>query len=388
MKKTLFGVCILSFILLGGCTLLQKISNPNVSTFSDTEIWVSFSYPSNWWEITKSSEENDGKKYLIGLSKDKENIFAVFHNGGTPVARWGFWWDMAMNISGSAYVSSFCTGKTKCTVHTNSNDIPYVKYYYEAGVMGSEQTKSTIAYYLFNPNSDFRGIIVSNDRIPNEPESSLDTIVESFKFITTLATTDCKKEWEISNGSLGPKQYQPCCSGLQEFDRKNYGSSNWSKVVWWWVLCYNPQKWTPVCEMDWIQASSWYYPNGWSLLKNDSACKDFFSDIKDHVDAIAEKVKSTVYDTIDSITQGVWDKKVEVTLTHDSQKATKGFWWATDKWDWIAYEKEDGDRKVIVSKNGFNCDEIDAIPTQYVDFFKDVTYQLGKKHCYTKNETE
>lgn len=78
----------------------------------------------------------------------------------------------------------------------------------------------------------------------------------------------------------------------------------------------------------------------------------------------------------------VWDKKVEITTVDVSQKAAKGKWWAKDAWDWIAWQQDDGSWKVLVSFDGFGCKDLDNIPSQYATFFKDVTYQAGKKYCY------
>lgn len=161
--------------------MISAEAKANLSAFSNPELGISFSYPSNRWTITQETESNNWSKYLIGLLKNW-NMFFVFHNGGTPLARWSFWWDAAQSINNSAYISNFCADKTNCTLHTNNNRIPYVKYYYEAGVMWSDQTKSTLSYYLFNPNSSFHGIILSNDRIPEVSETDLDTIVQSIQF--------------------------------------------------------------------------------------------------------------------------------------------------------------------------------------------------------------
>jgi len=93
-------------------------------------------------------------------------------------------------------------------------------------------------------------------------------------------------------------------------------------------------------------------------------------------------LEAAAYDAVNTKTKGVWDKKVEISTINESQKAVKGSWWAKDKWDWIAWQKDDGKWNVLVSMDGFNCKELDTVPSQYADFFKDVTNQFGKKYCY------
>lgn len=153
-----------------------------LTTFSDTEIWVSFSYPSSRWPITKDVETNSWNKYLIILSKDW-NTFLAFHNGWTPLARWGFWWDQASAINNTWYISDFCQNKSNCTINTNTNWIQYAKYNEEYGEMWSDTINTRLMYYIFNPNSRYRGIIMSNERISNEPISNLDSIINSLSFL-------------------------------------------------------------------------------------------------------------------------------------------------------------------------------------------------------------
>jgi hypothetical protein len=104
-------------------------------------------------------------------------------------------------------------------------------------------------------------------------------------------------------------------------------------------------------------------------------------------------LQDTVFSAVDSALKAkyqstkdpgyaVWDKKVDVTTIDVSQKAAKGKWWAKDAWDWIAWQQDDGSWKVLVSFDGFNCKELNSVPSQYAAFFKDVTYPTGKKYCY------
>ena len=168
-----------ALIIYNGNNLGNKST---LATFSDTEVWVSFSYPSSRWTITKDSETNSWNKYLIILLKNWNTFFA-FHNGWIPLARWSFWWDQASAINSTWYISNFCQNKTNCTIHINTNWIQYAKYNEEYGEMWSSQTYTWIGYMIFNPNSSYRGIIMSNERIPNESISNLDAIINSLSFL-------------------------------------------------------------------------------------------------------------------------------------------------------------------------------------------------------------
>ena len=168
-----------ALIIYNGNNLGNKST---LATFSDTEVWVSFAYPSSWGTITKDSETNSWNKYLIVLLKNWNTFFA-FHNWWTPVARWGFWGDWAQNINSTWFVHTFCQAQPNCTIQMNTNWVEYAKYIYQYGEMWSSQTYTWIGYMIFNPNSSYRGIIMSNERIPNESVSDLDAIINSLSFL-------------------------------------------------------------------------------------------------------------------------------------------------------------------------------------------------------------
>lgn len=59
-------------------------------------------------------------------------------------------------------------------------------------------------------------------------------------------------------------------------------------------------------------------------------------------------------------------------------------WFAHDEWDWIAWQDHGGKWNVLISKDGFNCKDLDSVPTQYNTFFHNVIYRFdaNKRYCY------
>lgn len=170
-------------------TTRTNTTKSTLSTFSDTEIWVSFNYPSSWGTITKESEYNWNELILTNLLKNWE-AFMTFHTNKQSPARWGFFWDMAKNITSSSYISNFCSNAAEshgqyknCILNTNTNWINYTKHNYEYWLMWIEELKIWTMYWIYNPNSIFHGIVLSNVNIPNEPISNLDAIINSISFL-------------------------------------------------------------------------------------------------------------------------------------------------------------------------------------------------------------
>jgi len=79
-----------------------------------------------------------------------------------------------------------------------------------------------------------------------------------------VSAESCMKEWEISNASLWPQYYKPCCSWLFPFNRK-------PGMAWWGAICYSNIKWIPECKKVWTV--KWRYYSDWKLLKKDESCK-------------------------------------------------------------------------------------------------------------------
>jgi hypothetical protein len=98
-------------------------------------------------------------------------------------------------------------------------------------------------------------------------------------------------------------------------------------------------------------------------------------------------LEAAVFKTVDAKTDGVWDKRLSLENVDDSQTAAKGKWHANDAWTWIGWQEADGNWKVLVNLDGFDCVELDGVPEEHDDFFRDVTHLPdGKAFCYDHSQ--
>lgn len=105
--------------------------------------------------------------------------------------------------------------------------------------------------------------------------------------------------------------------------------------------------------------------------------------LKDTVFSAVENALKALHQSTGDPGYATWDKKVDITSVDVSQKAAKGRWWQHDAWGWIAWQQENGNWKVLLSFDGFNCHELDGIPSRYAAFSESVIYAPdGKKYCY------
>lgn len=105
---------------------------------------------------------------------------------------------------------------------------------------------------------------------------------------------------------------------------------------------------------------------------------------KEKVPKVFDKValENAVIAAVDLATKDGWDNKIEVSAVDSSQKVARGFWWAHDQWNWIAWQKEDGSWNVEVDRDGFDCNGLKNIPVAYENFFHDAIRFNGKISCY------
>lgn len=97
-----------------------------------------------------------------------------------------------------------------------------------------------------------------------------------------------------------------------------------------------------------------------------------------------QELESIAFEAVDQKTKGQWDRKIEIRRVDESQNAVAGGWWAKDLWDWIAWRQTGGTWNVLVSLDGFDCKELDGIPSTYQAFFNNVTTApSGEKYCYS-----
>lgn len=165
-------------------------------TYRDNELGIAFDYPASWGEITT---ENERGKCSASYSADDCNFrnllfeemysAAIFLSAETkghhdnPVGRGAFWGDYAGNIT-SNYLTE-CRQNQNCSVVENSNGVSLAMY--DADPPPEEIGYQPERYYIYNPNSQYYGLVLSSHRLDGfSPENNRlfkEVIVESLRFL-------------------------------------------------------------------------------------------------------------------------------------------------------------------------------------------------------------
>lgn len=86
-----------------------------------------------------------------------------------------------------------------------------------------------------------------------------------------------------------------------------------------------------------------------------------------------------------------WDKKVDFSFLAPGNddngyiSSSAWTWYAKDAWDWIGWGWDHTTSwTILVSKDGFDCKQLDQIPKEIEENFISIIYQNGKKYCYDR----
>ncbi len=96
-----------------------------------------------------------------------------------------------------------------------------------------------------------------------------------------------------------------------------------------------------------------------------------------------EELKSELSVIIQRLMDGQWDKKLTVDNMDESKNAIIGSWSAKDVWSWVAWRLPNEGWNVLVSFDGYDCRDIEKVPPQYYEFFKN-SFETpeGGMYCY------
>ena len=197
MKRTI--VLIIAVIIIGGSflwwqqkrslSITQTQNNSNQlaewQLYKNNDLKISFSYPKNWGEINKKIESDH---VILALAVFNNAVFLGADNGKKAlVGRGGYWGDEAEFIINQNYINDFCNDKNNCEIKTNQYGITFAREKRLFSDLGYPTPHESIFYYLFNPKTELKGIIISNERLINNNieslESKMDSIIDSIEFV-------------------------------------------------------------------------------------------------------------------------------------------------------------------------------------------------------------
>jgi hypothetical protein len=164
--------------------------NPMLSTYTDQELGITFTYPKSRWPIIKI-HDMPWEQWIdfVSLKAWEKWIFGFANNKPSLWRDW-FWWDGARAIQSLEALTTRCDrlnintalGET-CEIKTNNHGVTYVKSKQQYVEMGQEVWRWVVFYWLFNEWSPFPGIVWSNEMFRNEDESEFDALIQSVQFI-------------------------------------------------------------------------------------------------------------------------------------------------------------------------------------------------------------
>lgn len=173
-------------------------STADLDTFIDTEVGLTFKYPSEWGVVTYEDENkkcNDKESsncnlrlyFFKKLSTNLRNgLFLATETNGDSPDRGSFWGDKADSIS-SNYLD-LCIQNTTCSMYRNENDIIFAKYRHQDFGWNESYFEPNNEYLLFDPRGHYFGFVFSPIRIKevgdiDTEELFENTVINTFNFV-------------------------------------------------------------------------------------------------------------------------------------------------------------------------------------------------------------
>ncbi len=172
----------------------------NDKEYVDTELWILFLYQEELWTIKKEYEYWENWLATVQLSINNQIILWV-SNWNIRPWRWAYWGDESYNINSEEYINNLCKNtkldkekNEKCELLKNKKWITYVKKTLNRCLYDEGCNNNLIEfYYFYNPDSTFRGLVLSNERL-NTSIDNFSTIIESLEFIKNVSKNE-KNLW-------------------------------------------------------------------------------------------------------------------------------------------------------------------------------------------------
>ena len=166
---------------------LKFIQTKDLQTYNNDELKISFNYPNEWGQLVQKDEPDH-----IALQVNNR-IFLGTDNGEDSLGRGGYWGDPANLIVNQEYINNFCNDKSDCEIKTNQQGITFARNIEkEYSTFGSDPVEA-VFYYLFNPKSEYRGVIISGVNLDNDnilvgeniqfDESDMELLIDGLNFI-------------------------------------------------------------------------------------------------------------------------------------------------------------------------------------------------------------
>jgi len=148
--------------------------SPLGATYQHGALELSFKYPTKWGSVSIEEEQGsttDGSNTIVGLmlsldkfsTQESPAIFLHANNSTVEsVSRATEYWGIeAEQIFSDAVIESWCDGRDNCSIFVNSQGLLIARV--ESEVSAEDGATRTVhEYYLFNPESGYGGVVLSN----------------------------------------------------------------------------------------------------------------------------------------------------------------------------------------------------------------------------------
>ena len=157
--------------------------------YTNGTLKIAFGYPKFWGPIVE--HQKGGQIVLVFEGVTKEIVLVASDPDAAVGDRGGYFGDVGYGISSEASIKNYC-GKEwvegECKSFENKRDVLMVKNTFTTATEGGyESDMPTDQYYFYNPNTKYRGFVISPVRIAtdkiNDFDKQFENLIQSIEII-------------------------------------------------------------------------------------------------------------------------------------------------------------------------------------------------------------
>lgn len=157
--------------------------------YSNDTLQIAFDYPKYWGSIV--DHEKGGQIVLVFEGVTKEIVLVASDPDADVGNRGGYFGDVGYGISSEASIKKYCSSPAvegECTSFQNKQGVSMVKDTFITATEGGEESDTpTDQYYFFNPNTKYRGFVLSPARIATDKiddfDKQFENLIQSIEII-------------------------------------------------------------------------------------------------------------------------------------------------------------------------------------------------------------
>ena len=162
--------------------------------YTNDTLKIAFDYPQYWGPIVQHGEDSDyagSMKVLVFSGITEQIVLAASDPDNMGYGRGGYFGDVGYQIVDEKYIKNYCFSdwaEGECKSFKNKHGVLMVRDTFITATEGGDESDApTDQYYFYNPNTKYRGFVISPVRIATDKiddfDKQFENLIQSIEII-------------------------------------------------------------------------------------------------------------------------------------------------------------------------------------------------------------